>query len=349
MKNTKKNNEKKALPVKASNKSAQKPKGYAPPSELSLQIIPWILGLIGIFLLFCMFLPSLSGWLGKAFRQFFGGLFSYGAYLIPFLLIIRAVKYRKEAVSRYPFINWWLSFAILCAFACLLSAIKCDIKEVLTFDHYTLAYNKNGDLTTNSLVGGFFSNIFCPVIGKPFTIILTSIALFVIAPFLVSKTPLDLVRYLVRKIKERREEVKQKKEERREYFKNRELEEESAKEEVSAPVSRRHKQVEFDEIPLEEEEEEPEFIVEENEESTSGPFDDSDAQPEDGDEKDNDSLWKDAFHRLFCRLRRIEEGILGQVQDRQGFFPLLYFKQSLGKGEQIRVPLFDFGGIPFGG
>ncbi len=264
-KNEKNKKENKSLPVKVNNKSEKKSSAYTPPSELSLQIVPWILGLLGVFLLFGMFLPSLSGWLGVALKKFFGGLFSYGAYLIPFLLIIRAVKFRTEAISRYPFINWWLSFAFICVFACLLSSIKCEIKEVLSFEHYTLAYNKNGDLTTNSLIGGFFSNIFCPIIGKPFTIILMSIALFMIAPFLVSKTPLDLLRYLARKVRAKREEVKARKEERREYFKTRDLEEEKAVETSKEPPvtvpSKRHKQVEFDEIPLEEEE--PEFNVEE--------------------------------------------------------------------------------------
>ena len=184
-------------PLKKAQKTA-----YTPPSEMNLQIIPWIIGIFAVFFLICMFLPASSGWLGKSFKNVFGSLFSYGAYLIPFLLVARAISYRNEAQKRYPGVNWWLSFAFLCIFACLLASIISDgnaefsFKEVFTMKHYREAFNDEGRLTAHSLIGGFFSSILTPTIGKPFTIIVCVIALLIISPFLVSKTPADMARGL---------------------------------------------------------------------------------------------------------------------------------------------------------
>ena len=213
-------------PLKKAQKTA-----YTPPSEMNLQIIPWIIGIFAVFFLICMFLPASSGWLGKSFKNVFGSLFSYGAYLIPFLLVARAISYRNEAQKRYPGVNWWLSFAFLCIFACLLASIISDgnaefsFKEVFTMKHYREAFNDEGRLTAHSLIGGFFSSILTPTIGKPFTIIVCVIALLIISPFLVSKTPADMARGLFELIKDGNETRRERKKERREYFNEKEREE----------------------------------------------------------------------------------------------------------------------------
>ncbi len=239
-------------------KNTSKKAGYTPPSDLNLTIVPWIIGLGAAFFLLCLFLPASSGWLGQAFKQFFGGLFSYAAYIIPLLLVARAINYKKEAVARYPGVNWWLSFAFLCFFACLLASIKCDSIKIFTLEHYTNAFSENGTLTTNSLVGGILSRILASVVGKPFTIIVSFIALFIIAPFLVSKTPLDLVRFIAIKLRDRHEISKEKREERREYFDQKEKEEK--KEEK--PAKKREEKIELTEL----EEEENPVLEEEDEE-----------------------------------------------------------------------------------
>ena len=145
--------------VKPTKKTADK-KGYTPPSELNLNLVPYAIILAAAFFLLCMFIPTSSGWLGRIFKQFFAGLFSYGAYLIPLLLIARALNYKKEALSRYPGVNWWLSFLFLCTLACLLASIKCDSEKIFTLEHYTKAFNEKGTLTTNSLIGCIFANLF---------------------------------------------------------------------------------------------------------------------------------------------------------------------------------------------
>ncbi len=245
-------------------KNTTKSKSYAPPSELNLNLVPYIIGLVAAFFLFCMFIPASSGWLGRAFKVFFAGLFSYGAYLIPLLLVARAVNYKKEAVSRYPGVNWWLSFLFLCIFACLLSSIKCTSSEIFTLDHYNAAINEDGILTTNSLIGGILANIFISVIGKPFTIIVSIITLFIIAPFLVSKTPLDLIRYIARGLRDRHKSAKEMREKRREYFDNKEKEQIKEEASLEKTPKKREERIEIsdfdEENPVLEEEDEEEDL-----------------------------------------------------------------------------------------
>ncbi len=283
-KNTSKN---KQLKINTDTKlKAQKKSGYTPPSALNLNLVPYIIGLAAAFFLLCMFLPASSGWLGRAFKTFFAGLFSYGAYLIPVLLIARALNYKKEAVARYPGINWWLSFAFLCFFACLLASIKCDSDKIFTLAHYNLAFNEAGTLTTNSLFGGIFANILISVIGKPFTIVVSVIALFVIAPYLISKTPLDLIRYIACSIRDRKLEVKQRREERREYFDRKEEEE---KQELPAPEQKKRR----DKIELSElEKEENPVLEEETEEEPDPDRDITDTEIVEINEKEKSTLEK---------------------------------------------------------
>lgn len=248
-KTTKNRQTKSSQSTRSNQQNTSKKPIYSPPSELNLQIVPWIIGLFAAFFLLCIFLPASSGWLGKSFKIFFGGLFSYGAFLIPLLLIARAVNYRKEAVKRYPGVNWWLSLVFLCVFACLLCTIKCDTDKVLTLEHYKNAFADNGALTTNSLVGGILANLLVPLIGKPFTIVISLLALFIVSPFLVSKTPLDVIRFIARRLRDKHEKNKERKEERRKYFDEIEEEEKEHKEEEKKDTKSRRERIELTDIP----------------------------------------------------------------------------------------------------
>ena len=240
------------------------------PSELNLQLVPWIITLFALFILLCMFLPASSGWLGQSFKKFFCGLFSYAAYLIPPMLLIRAINYRKEATSKSPGTNWWLSFIFLCVFACLLATIKCDVNKIFTFEHYTKAFNESHSLTTNSLVGGFLAKALSFAIGRTFTIILCAIAMFVVAPFLFAKTPLDVIRFFAKKIRDKRLKKKDRKPHKEEAVENieesDEYETDNAEEEEPEDVpqpdthKKRREKIELEEDFVDEEEE-PETVT----------------------------------------------------------------------------------------
>ncbi len=247
-------NKNKQMKINTNTKQAPKKKSgsYTPPSELNMQIVPWIIGLVAVFLLWSLVIPSSAGAVGETVHKVLGGLFSYGAYLIPVFMIARAVFYRKEINMRYPGINWWLSFAFLCIFACLLATFKCDVDKVFTLDHFKLAFNSDGRLTTNSLIGGFLANIFKPLI-KDFTIVLAIVSMFIILPFIFSKTPLDVIHFIIRRAQSRHEENAERRKERNEYFDKKEQKEKEQKILPDEAESRKpRKKVEFEELPVEE-------------------------------------------------------------------------------------------------
>ena len=274
-------------PLKENKKTSKKTQ-YAPPSELNLQITPWVLGLVAAFFLLCMFLPTSSGWLGHAFQSFFGGLFSYGAYLIPALILARAVFYRKEALTRYPGTNWWLSVIFLCIFASLLASIKCDVAGFNPKAHFDAAFSDGHVLTTNSLVGGVISNALIKLVGKPFTIVIAIVSLFVITPFLVSKTPLDVIRYIARSIRDGRKDSKVRREERRKYYDLKEKEENKKENNVEVVHKKKEKRVDLEEL----EEEENPLLEEDVDEEDVGEKDITDTHIIDINENEKTTLEK---------------------------------------------------------
>lgn len=244
----KKTNKNKQMKINTDTKQSPQKKGYSPPSELNMQIVPWIIGLVAVFLLWSLVIPSSAGAVGETVHKVLGGLFSYGAYLIPVFMIARAVSYRKEINMRYPGINWWLSFAFLCIFACLLATFKCDVDKIFSLDHFKLAFNENGRLTTNSLIGGFLANIFKPLI-KDFTVVLAIISMFIILPFIFSKTPLDVIRFIAKTAKTKHEENAERKKERNEYFDKKEHEEKEQKSNETENTPKKRKKIQFEEMP----------------------------------------------------------------------------------------------------
>ncbi len=209
---------------KNSNTQQVKKNDTAQSGNTSSAVTTWIIGLIVLFagfMLFFLFLPSKSGWLGTSLNKLFCSTFSWGAYLIPFLLFIRVINWKKDASSKKPRLNWWLSLAFLCLFACFLASIKCDVEEVLNFKkHFNSAFAPDGSLTTNSLVGGVLANLFSKFIGNIFTTILCAVSLLVLAPLLVSKEPLSLLQFILRKLRDKFLKLKQNHEKHKERAKN---------------------------------------------------------------------------------------------------------------------------------
>ena len=60
------------------------------------QLMPFLLGVVAIFLLICFFAQELTGIVGWALRNLFWGLFGGAAFALPILLGVLAVFWRKE-------------------------------------------------------------------------------------------------------------------------------------------------------------------------------------------------------------------------------------------------------------
>ncbi len=225
------------------NKTAEKQKkGYTPPSEVTLQLMPFLFVLIAFFLVLCLFATSFSGWFGAKVKLLLAGLFSWGAYFIPPLLVARAFCFRKEATSRHPWKNWVLSLAFVIVFAAIAATAKVHVEGFNIAKHFTSATDGNA-ITTGSLFGGIIANALSKFIGQIPTFIILVLTAIIIVPFTVGKAPSDLARFTAGKLRDGKEKAEEVKKRREEYFEKKEAEEaERAKQEAEkAEKERKHK------------------------------------------------------------------------------------------------------------
>ncbi len=243
---------KKATNKKSEAKVETKKKGYTPPSEIRLSLMPYFLVLIAFFMLLCIFATSFTGVVGKWLKDIFAGLFSWGIYFIPALLVGRAFCYRKEATSRFPMKGWIFSFIFVVAVAGIVATAHRVTEGYNVIEHFNSAIDKEGHITTGSLFGGLISNVLSPLIGRIPTFIILGLTALITAPLTVSKTPLDLARFIVGLMKMGREKQEEIRKARDEYFDKKEKEEiEKAK---KAEKVEKHPHIEEEAQEIEEEE-----------------------------------------------------------------------------------------------
>ncbi len=252
--------------TKVKEENTAKKKGYNPPSEIRLGLMPYFLVLIAFFLLLCIFATAFTGVVGSWLKNVLAGLFSWGIYFIPALLVARAFLYRKEATSRFSSKGWIVSFLFVVTVSAIVATAKSHATGFNIVEHYKSALTDEGHITTGSLFGGVIANALSPLIGRVPTFIILGLSAVVLLPMTVGKTPLDLARLIVSLMKKSREKGLEIKKARDEYFDNKEKEEiEKAKLEEKAEKSNR-KRPSIEEF--EEETEIPEREISENEDIT---------------------------------------------------------------------------------
>ena len=133
--------------------------------------VPIILVASGLFTALCFFNLT-TGILGDAIVKFLRGLFSYGAYIIPLLLVVHGVFYpsdivKKRALSRLIFSVATVLFISVVAYAVMY--VISDPKPAFTpNEYYAMGQNHVG--------GGFFGSL----IGYGIIKIFGSVGLFII-------------------------------------------------------------------------------------------------------------------------------------------------------------------------
>ncbi len=200
-------------------------KGYTPPSEIRLGLMPYLLVLVAFFLLLCIFATSFTGVVGKWLKNVLAGLFSWGIYFIPLFLVFRAFLYRKEATSRFQYKGWIFSLIFVVAVAAIVATLHREVEGFNIISHFKSAVDSEGHITTGSLFGGLIANALSPLIGRIPTFIILGLTLLVTAPLTVNKTPLDLARFIVKLMKKSKEKSEELKKSREEYFEKKEKEE----------------------------------------------------------------------------------------------------------------------------
>ena len=200
-------NTQKTAPKKAAPKSAPKPQPKAAvqekaelrqrpdPDSLLHQFIPCIFVVAAI--VFCVFLAVSSneaaGKVGGFIRMCSYGLFGWGAWLIPVLLVVCALMWKKTITEGSIGSLFGFSFASLTVISAMLHAIAS--KSALVFNPAALFAGVDGKMAVGGAVGGFLANILISSIQKTATYILLIFAAIILVMFTLRLTPRSIMLY----------------------------------------------------------------------------------------------------------------------------------------------------------
>ncbi len=196
-KNTKKGNAKKTAAEKKAEELRERRR-----NGLAAQLTPFILIILAVLMAMFIYLESLSGAVGGAIGAFVKGLFSGGAVVIPPMIIILALMWRRDAEEGQNGIR----IACNVGFIILLSAVIHILGGgSIVFSPVTL-YKEGLVLDGGGFIGGLIGTLLwkCFRVAAPIMLIG---GLAIIAPLLIGITPRGVfihIAYRIKIAKERR-------------------------------------------------------------------------------------------------------------------------------------------------
>ena len=209
-KTTNTRNTKKKTPQKSANtraKNANNKTNQVPLHEnpIAIYAIQFIMGLIAVYMLISFVIHNVDnvGGVGVFIRNIFYGLFGAAAFLMPFLLGSIAVFLRRDLESGF------LKYRVIFSVSCLIlyaSILHLASRESAEVGFAARVMFENGTaLIGGGVFGGFLSEILRRAIGTIGSWIFLLPLSFIFSIFLFGRTPLDLIRAIVRLIQEYRE------------------------------------------------------------------------------------------------------------------------------------------------
>ncbi len=154
--------------------------------------VPIVLFALAIFIALCFFVGN-TGALGKIIKSTFYGLFSFGAYLIPLLLILHAVFYASDTHKKRRLSRLFFSILTLIFFCSTVYAIEFFGEELafLPKEHYA----RGMELKGGGLVGSVVAYAITKVFGSVGLIIIALMVLALYITFFFAKEGNTLVRF----------------------------------------------------------------------------------------------------------------------------------------------------------
>ncbi len=170
------------------------------------QILPYIIGALSVFLLFCFIAVKLTGFIGIGLRWLFYGLFGGAALVLPFLGFMLALfwrkKLRKSVASLVAFAIWQSVF-----FVFLAALIHIWSKGSITFNPITL-FDQGLHLRGCGALGGFLGVCIYKLTGSIGVHIIGLSAILIFGLLMFGLTPTSIVlyiRYFIHEAKEKNE------------------------------------------------------------------------------------------------------------------------------------------------
>lgn len=175
------------------------------PSSVMNQIIPFILGLIAFIIGICIFSDTLMGFLGSAIRLILFGLYSGGAFAVPFLILNTAFFWKKDII------NHTVKYKIAFSFICLTFISVLIYIFNMTGETFDLKVFWNDGLLNSGggAVGGAVGWLLYKLVGKAGTVIVSVSMFLIFGIFLFGLTPHGIrvwIAYQIHEAKQRRNE-----------------------------------------------------------------------------------------------------------------------------------------------
>ena len=195
---------------KKDEKKVQKPLTSEELLDLPIhQVLPYLIGALSVFLLFCFLSKDITGIMGKALRWLFYGFFGCAAFVIPVLLMILAVFWRKQLrKSRKDLIQFAVFQALFFVFLSALlhlwlgGNMKADGLKIVP-----ALWNSGISLKGTGLIGGLLGVILYALTGSVGTNIIGISALLIFGLFMFGLTPYSIylyIRYYIHEHKEKK-------------------------------------------------------------------------------------------------------------------------------------------------
>ncbi|MHB1150867.1 MAG: DNA translocase FtsK [Eubacteriales bacterium] len=176
------------------------------PSSVMNQIIPFILGLIAFIIGICIFSDTLMGILGSAIRLILFGLYSGGAFAVPFLILNTAFFWKKDIVNHT--IKYKIAFSFIClTFISVLIYISNMTGETINLKVF---WNDGLLNSGGGAIGGTVGWLLYKLVGKAGTVLVSVSMLIIFGIFLFGLTPHGIrvwIAYQIHEAKQRRSET----------------------------------------------------------------------------------------------------------------------------------------------
>ena len=172
-----------------------------PADRVLHQILPYLIGVLAVFLLVCFFSEGLTGLVGYGLRALFYGLFGGGAFALPILLGLSAILWRKELKKGSLF--FLILFEVL-FFIFLSAMIHLWTGGSMRFD-IPAFWQEGQSLVGGGVLGGMLGFVLYNLTGTVGAHIIGLSALFLFGLFMFGLTPYSIYVYIAYHIHEQKE------------------------------------------------------------------------------------------------------------------------------------------------
>ncbi len=194
---------KKAPPLRKKSPKAEKPAVEAVDKTIH-QVLPYVWGVLAIFLLICFLSEGLTGIVGKGLRGLFYGFFGSAAFALPVLLGILAVFWRKEL--RKGSLKYLVLYQTL-FFVFLSGMLHIWTKGELASYSFAGFWKAGADLKGGGALGGLLGFGLYQLTGGVGAHIIGIAAVVVFGLFMFGLTPYSIYVYVAYYLHERKERL----------------------------------------------------------------------------------------------------------------------------------------------